>query len=68
MIWECYRPFGLDCSGMPPLSCSAFGDTFVVAVGTGCEECTDGVVTVTLIVTVGFAYAYVWRRGGLDWN
>ena len=20
------------------------------------------------IVTVGFAYAYVWRRGGLDWN
>ncbi|MDN5920350.1 MAG: NADH-quinone oxidoreductase subunit A, partial [Pseudonocardia sp.] len=20
------------------------------------------------IITVGFAYAYVWRRGGLDWN
>ncbi|HVW41064.1 MAG TPA: NADH-quinone oxidoreductase subunit A [Amycolatopsis sp.] len=20
------------------------------------------------IATVGFAYAYVWRRGGLDWN
>lgn len=23
---------------------------------------------VLFIVTVGFAYAYVWRRGGLDWN
>ena len=22
----------------------------------------------TDIVTVGFAYMYVWRRGGLDWN
>ena len=21
-----------------------------------------------VIVTVGFAYMYVWRRGGLDWN
>jgi NADH-quinone oxidoreductase subunit A len=20
------------------------------------------------IATLGFAYAYVWRRGGLDWN
>ncbi|MDT7656062.1 MAG: NADH-quinone oxidoreductase subunit [Pseudonocardiales bacterium] len=20
------------------------------------------------IATVGFAYVYVWRRGGLDWN
>jgi len=20
------------------------------------------------IITLGFAYAYVWRRGGLDWN
>ncbi|MBK0866263.1 MAG: NADH-quinone oxidoreductase subunit A [Saccharopolyspora sp.] len=28
-----------------------------------------GVVEVVLfIATVGFAYAYVWRRGGLDWN
>jgi NADH-quinone oxidoreductase subunit A len=26
-------------------------------------------VEITLfIATVGFAYAYVWRRGGLDWN
>src|SRR5699024_8653930 len=24
--------------------------------------------TVQIIVTVAFAYAYVWRRGGLDWN
>jgi len=23
---------------------------------------------VVFIATVGFAYAYVWRRGGLDWN
>jgi NADH-quinone oxidoreductase subunit A len=23
---------------------------------------------VLFIVTVGFAYVYVWRRGGLDWN
>ncbi|MGH3752283.1 MAG: NADH-quinone oxidoreductase subunit A [Pseudonocardiaceae bacterium] len=28
-----------------------------------------GLVEVALfIVTLGFAYAYVWRRGGLDWN
>lgn len=28
-----------------------------------------GVVEVVLfIATVGFAYVYVWRRGGLDWN
>lgn len=28
-----------------------------------------GVAEVVLfIATVGFAYAYVWRRGGLDWN
>jgi NADH-quinone oxidoreductase subunit A len=28
-----------------------------------------GVVEMVLFVlTVGFAYAYVWRRGGLDWN
>ena len=28
-----------------------------------------GVVEVVLfIATVGFAYIYVWRRGGLDWN
>jgi NADH-quinone oxidoreductase subunit A len=28
-----------------------------------------GLVEIFLfIVTVGFAYAYVWRRGGLDWN
>ena len=28
-----------------------------------------GLVEVALfIVTVGFAYIYVWRRGGLDWN
>ncbi len=28
-----------------------------------------GLVEVVLFVaTVGFAYAYVWRRGGLDWN
>lgn len=28
-----------------------------------------GVIEVVLfIVTVGFAFAYVWRRGGLDWN
>ncbi|WP_328612276.1 NADH-quinone oxidoreductase subunit A [Amycolatopsis sp. NBC_00345] len=28
-----------------------------------------GLVEIVLfIVTVGFAYAYVWRRGGLDWN
>lgn len=28
-----------------------------------------GLVEVVLfIVTLGFAYAYVWRRGGLDWN
>ncbi|PFG47754.1 NADH dehydrogenase subunit A [Amycolatopsis sulphurea] len=28
-----------------------------------------GLVEILLfIVTVGFAYAYVWRRGGLDWN
>lgn len=23
---------------------------------------------VLFIATVGFAYVYVWRRGGLDWN
>lgn len=23
---------------------------------------------ILFIATVGFAYAYVWRRGGLDWN
>jgi NADH-quinone oxidoreductase subunit A len=23
---------------------------------------------VLFIATVGFAFAYVWRRGGLDWN
>jgi NADH-quinone oxidoreductase subunit A len=28
-----------------------------------------GLVEIVLfIVTVGFAYIYVWRRGGLDWN
>jgi NADH-quinone oxidoreductase subunit A len=28
-----------------------------------------GVVEIVLfIATVGFAFAYVWRRGGLDWN
>ncbi|MGI9003333.1 MAG: NADH-quinone oxidoreductase subunit A [Pseudonocardia sp.] len=28
-----------------------------------------GLVEIGLfIVTVGFAYVYVWRRGGLDWN
>ncbi|MEO9220859.1 MAG: NADH-quinone oxidoreductase subunit A [Mycobacteriaceae bacterium] len=28
-----------------------------------------GLVEVVLfIATVGIAYAYVWRRGGLDWN
>lgn len=28
-----------------------------------------GLVEIFLfIATVGFAYAYVWRRGGLDWN
>lgn len=28
-----------------------------------------GLVEVALfVVTLGFAYAYVWRRGGLDWN
>ena len=28
-----------------------------------------GLVEIALfIATVGFAYAYVWRRGGLDWN
>jgi NADH-quinone oxidoreductase subunit A len=28
-----------------------------------------GLVEIVLfIITVGFAYAYVWRRGGLDWN
>ena len=28
-----------------------------------------GLVEIFLfIVTLGFAYAYVWRRGGLDWN
>ncbi len=28
-----------------------------------------GLIEVGLfIVTLGFAYAYVWRRGGLDWN
>jgi len=28
-----------------------------------------GVVEIVLfIATVGIAYAYVWRRGGLDWN
>jgi len=28
-----------------------------------------GVVEIVLfIATVAFAYAYVWRRGGLDWN
>src|SRR6266496_1229632 len=28
-----------------------------------------GLVEVFLfILTLGFAYAYVWRRGGLDWN
>jgi NADH-quinone oxidoreductase subunit A len=28
-----------------------------------------GLVEIILfIATVGFAYAYVWRRGGLDWN
>jgi NADH-quinone oxidoreductase subunit A len=23
---------------------------------------------VLFVLTLGFAYAYVWRRGGLDWN
>ncbi|HWE91311.1 MAG TPA: NADH-quinone oxidoreductase subunit A [Pseudonocardiaceae bacterium] len=28
-----------------------------------------GLVEIILFIgTVGFAYAYVWRRGGLDWN
>ncbi|GAB3676282.1 NADH-quinone oxidoreductase subunit A [Saccharopolyspora karakumensis] len=28
-----------------------------------------GVIEIVLfIATVGFAYIYVWRRGGLDWN
>jgi NADH-quinone oxidoreductase subunit A len=28
-----------------------------------------GLVEIALFVaSVGFAYAYVWRRGGLDWN
>ncbi|WP_189057155.1 NADH-quinone oxidoreductase subunit A [Longimycelium tulufanense] len=28
-----------------------------------------GLVEIALfIITVGFAYVYVWRRGGLDWN
>jgi NADH-quinone oxidoreductase subunit A len=28
-----------------------------------------GLVEIVLFVaTVGFAYIYVWRRGGLDWN
>jgi NADH-quinone oxidoreductase subunit A len=28
-----------------------------------------GLVEIILfIATLGFAYAYVWRRGGLDWN
>lgn len=28
-----------------------------------------GIVEVALfILTLAFAYAYVWRRGGLDWN
>jgi NADH-quinone oxidoreductase subunit A len=28
-----------------------------------------GLVEIVLfVVTVGFAYIYVWRRGGLDWN
>jgi NADH-quinone oxidoreductase subunit A len=28
-----------------------------------------GLVEIVLfIATVGFAYIYVWRRGGLDWN
>ncbi|HEY8371892.1 MAG TPA: NADH-quinone oxidoreductase subunit A [Pseudonocardiaceae bacterium] len=28
-----------------------------------------GLVEIALfMITVGFAYAYVWRRGGLDWN
>ncbi len=28
-----------------------------------------GLVEIVLfIATVGFAYVYVWRRGGLDWN
>ncbi|MGH3491620.1 MAG: NADH-quinone oxidoreductase subunit A [Sciscionella sp.] len=28
-----------------------------------------GIVEIFLfILTVAFAYAYVWRRGGLDWN
>ena len=28
-----------------------------------------GLVEIALfVVTLGFAYAYVWRRGGLDWN
>jgi len=28
-----------------------------------------GLVEIVLfIATVGIAYAYVWRRGGLDWN
>jgi NADH-quinone oxidoreductase subunit A len=28
-----------------------------------------GLVEIVLfIITVGFAYIYVWRRGGLDWN
>jgi NADH-quinone oxidoreductase subunit A len=28
-----------------------------------------GLVEIALfIITLGFAYAYVWRRGGLDWN
>ena len=28
-----------------------------------------GLVEIVLFVaTVGFAYVYVWRRGGLDWN
>jgi NADH-quinone oxidoreductase subunit A len=26
------------------------------------------VLFIVTVVTVGFAYIYVWRRGGLDWN
>jgi len=37
-------------------------------VGAGRMPVAYYLTAMLFIVTVGFAYIYVWRRGGLDWN
>ena len=43
--------------------------TLVLALGIGSTTAVFGLVEmVVFIVTVFIAYAYVWRRGGLEWD